>query len=622
MEALGVSDIDGTLAAKGYFGVYEVFKCNCALDFLNQKFYSYEIPPEVPVASESKCSVERSYYDASLKNLPSVYRNIRSSQWMKQESEAFAQAPPPFEKTCMKYVMNLSETGHALCADPKGMPQSGAPKPCVSPLYVNSIYNIFTDVFSCLGIAQKEMVAKMMVESSFHANTFVPIQPAEKIALVKNSKGEDQVKVVRWTTKKDSRGVPLVNSETKNPILIYHFKNVLDDGRKNYTEVGGDSGVGQLTGDAIAEVNRTLPAALKKISQGQHPACQRLKSLLKYMNPHNPQVAEVNMSVKAIRFQRTSKGLFEPLAKDDKGYPKPRADEASADTISLKGRAKIANRCDLIAPPEGLVKNILYTAIHAENIADEVRNQVLKKGALVMLYELFGGTDALLIEKHRNLMNRKDEIKQKFNRKVKDFLERYDNLEAETATQLKSDFAKQLREEQSVLNKEFEDLSKQTEAPIDALGKFKLKDLYKILAVQAYNAGPNATSNSLVTFLQARYDALRQGNSSAYLTVDDFNFWTSSSHFRDYQCPYVSNFEDIRDPCLPVFDAVKNGFAQFLRSCQKGGGRGYAAVVAHRVKKINKVIAEGQCSPKSFLTLCGDDKNVVCDEKGTCRCAN
>ncbi len=622
MEALGVSDIDGTLAAKGQFGAYEVFKCNCALDYLNQKFYAYEIPPNLPVNSDSKCAADRAYYDSALQALPSVYRNIRSSAWIKQEAEANPNVPPPFEKTCMKYVMNLSETSHALCSDPKGMPQSGAPKPCVSPTYVNSIYNIFTDMFSCLEIPQKEMVAKMMVESSFHANTFVPIQPAEKIALIKSSKGDDQVKVVRWTTKKDSRGVPLVNSESKKPILIYHFKNLMDEGKKNYTEVGGDAGVGQLTGDAIAEVNRTLPAALARIAKGSHPACQRLRSLLKYMNQHSPQTAEVKMSVKAIRFTRNSKGLYEPLSKDDKGYPKPRAESSAEDTVSLNGRAKIANRCDLISPPEGLVKNILYTAVHAENIADEVRDQVLKKGALVMLYELFGGADQALIQKHRNLMDRKNDIKRKFNRKVKDFLERYPEMDPEALTQLRADFTKQLRDDQAVLNKEFDELSKQTEGPIDALGKFKLKDFYKILAVQAYNAGPNATSNSLVTYLQARYDAFREGNRSALLTIDDFNFWTSSSHFRDYQCPYVSNFEDIRDPCLPIFDAVKNGFSQFLRSCQRGGGRGYAAVVAHRVKKINKVIAEGQCSPKSFLTLCGEEKSVVCDEKGNCRCSN
>ncbi len=621
MQDQGVNDIDSAIANQGFPGAYEVFKCNCALDNLNQPFYHYEIPQNVNISVANKCAGDRTYFERSLESLPSIYKTSRSFDWIKQESKN-QNSPPPFAKACMSYVMNLAETSYARCEGQSSTPIKGAAKPCVSPLYVNSIYNLFSDVFSCLGIPQQEMVAKMMVESSFHANTFVPIRPAENVAILKSlNEGEpDTVKIVRWITKKDDTGKPLVDSDTLQPILRYFFSDPVENGKRNYTMVGGDSGVGQLTGDAIDEVNKNLEQSLSKIRNSSHPACRRLMQVSRHLGKHDPVGTDLNVNLKAIRFSRNSKGVYYPIEKDDKGYPKPRTEDSAKDNVTLSGRAKIGNRCELISPPDGLVKNILYTAIHAENIANDVKRHIKAKGALPIIYELFGGNDPSYTQRFSNLNKRKKKIKGKYDRMLAEMLDEYNQSSAEQLALVKKDLERQKSAELRDINKAIEDLSVEIEKPIDALGIFKLKDLYKIMAVQAYNAGAAGASSDLVTFLQARYDAFKRDGSVGRLTLDDFNFWTVSSQFRDYQCPYVSNFDDKRDPCLKVFDATKNGFPQFLRACQKGGGRGYAAVVAHRVKKINRVLKEGTCSPKSFLTLCGENRDVTCDEKGNCSC--
>lgn len=122
-------------------------------------------------------------------------------------------------RRCVTNVMNkfnLSSYFFARCAGPTGTPVRGEAKPCISKSLVNYTYNALIDVADCMNINPKSLLPKLSNESGLIINTFGS---------------------------------------------------------------GMDAGVGQLTGDAIEEVNKYYDGYLKEIQAAAatgKASCQRI----------------------------------------------------------------------------------------------------------------------------------------------------------------------------------------------------------------------------------------------------------------------------------------------------------------------------------------------------------
>ena len=122
-------------------------------------------------------------------------------------------------RRCVTHVMNkfnLSSFFFARCAGPTGSPSRGGMKPCISKILVNYTYNALMDVADCMNINPKSLLPKLSNESGLIINTFGS---------------------------------------------------------------GMDAGVGQLTGDAIEEVNKYFDGYLREIraaATAGKVSCQRI----------------------------------------------------------------------------------------------------------------------------------------------------------------------------------------------------------------------------------------------------------------------------------------------------------------------------------------------------------
>jgi hypothetical protein len=183
-------------------------------------------------------------------------------------------------RSCVTHIMNkfnLGSFNFARCRGSDGEPARGGVKPCVTKNLVNYTYNALVDVSECLNINTKSLLPKLSNESGLIINTL---------------------------------------------------------------GVGFDAGIGQLTSDAIAEVNKFYDIYLTEVRRAADAgkaSCQRIVSFEKEYN-------EKSQKKYARKFPgKKFNQNFSLLAKVGNG---------------------LSNRCGLIAPPENPMRNILYMGIY------------------------------------------------------------------------------------------------------------------------------------------------------------------------------------------------------------------------------------------------------------------
>lgn len=175
---------------------------------------------------------------------------------LKSYSQTRAQGS--FPRACLTYIMNTfgpKNTRSSLFASCSGSnlrPTRRSFKPCVSDSYINVTYNAFNDVATCLGINPKYLIPKIANESGFHTNAF---------------------------------------------------------------GAGSDTGIGQLTGPAIQDVNRHVNRYKGYVTGSNRASCKRLSPLIINQKPvphqvgarcslmQSPQNPTLNMFYMAIKFQ-------------------------------------------------------------------------------------------------------------------------------------------------------------------------------------------------------------------------------------------------------------------------------------------------------------------------------
>ncbi|MBC7420011.1 MAG: hypothetical protein H7328_04720 [Bdellovibrio sp.] len=179
-----------------------------------------------------------------------ITSNPKLKSWIQLPEKEDADLP----MKCITHIMNsvtLPKANYALCAKASGGGRRGIAKSCVTQNMVSLTYNAYTDVTDCLNLNPKDLLPKISNESGFALNAY---------------------------------------------------------GTK------GDGGIGQLTGIAIAEVNKVYDNYLTQIQKAAatKPSCARIMQ--------------------------------------DK-------------SVLTKASAEPSQRCSLMAVPENPLKNVLYMAI-------------------------------------------------------------------------------------------------------------------------------------------------------------------------------------------------------------------------------------------------------------------
>lgn len=185
----------------------------------------------------------------------------------------------------------------ARCETDSGFPVSNNYVPCLTEDYVNLTYNSFMDVTDCVGVPAKMVIPKIFDESGFHSNAFNPVRK-------KLGKG-------RWST-------PLMQ---------------LPETRRGFMR-GGDTGIGQLTGDGIADIKQNIIPWKNQILNSNRPSCQRIVKFVREIPgpekidssldqrcslikaPPNP---VMNMLFSSILFKRMSQSVQDSWNKKDIG---------------------------------------------------------------------------------------------------------------------------------------------------------------------------------------------------------------------------------------------------------------------------------------------------------------
>ncbi|HND85866.1 MAG TPA: hypothetical protein PLU50_08675, partial [Pseudobdellovibrionaceae bacterium] len=132
------------------------------------------------------------------------------------------------------------------CGTQSGYPIRKNRAPCVTEDYVNLVYNAFQDVTDCMGIPQKLVLPKLLNESGFHINAMAPLRALDA-----------EGKIIKTVL------TPPFTEEQKKGRII-----------------GGDAGVGQLTGSALRDINATINDWTVYINGSEKASCQRLKTYL------------------------------------------------------------------------------------------------------------------------------------------------------------------------------------------------------------------------------------------------------------------------------------------------------------------------------------------------------
>jgi len=192
----------------------------------------------------------------------------------------FQQLPPhyiqsrtqgSFPRECVTFIMNRFGPRNqrsalfATCNRQSLKPTRGGFKPCVTDQYVNVTYTLFNDISTCMGINPKYLIPKITQESGFHLNAF---------------------------------------------------------------GAGADTGIGQLTGPAIRDVNKHFRSYQNHILSSDRESCQRLRPVFANLTPapsstasrcslmRAPENPALNLFYSAVKLQidyRTQDLLFERM---------------------------------------------------------------------------------------------------------------------------------------------------------------------------------------------------------------------------------------------------------------------------------------------------------------------
>ncbi len=222
---------------------------------------------EVPIETSSSCAPERNYLTKQLRALKA---QDQQHQYFKSRTSAeLAEAQLP--KKCVAFAMShfvknifrgdeKPVPNFARCTKPTGVPVQNNWAPCMTDDYVNVIYHSFVDVAACLDLPQKAIVPKLINESGFHINSFAPLKLISK-------------------------------NGASTKLASYPFPD-LSPGE---VVVGGDAGIGQLTGPALSEVKRNINIWSNYIQNSSKPSCRRIVNFMKNLPTQetvNPDINE------------------------------------------------------------------------------------------------------------------------------------------------------------------------------------------------------------------------------------------------------------------------------------------------------------------------------------------
>lgn len=99
-----------------------------------------------------KCPNGSLFYQSEFKKMPLFYSEKRSISYS------------DFPRHCVTRILNLNKSN---LSEKKCTTQQSL---CVTDEYVNVIYNLYSDVFTCLDLPQREMLPWFLVTSGFHLN--------------------------------------------------------------------------------------------------------------------------------------------------------------------------------------------------------------------------------------------------------------------------------------------------------------------------------------------------------------------------------------------------------------------------------------------------------------------
>lgn len=209
-------------------------------------------PNYLEVQEQNSCAEDRSYLVKDLERFQA--RDTQNLFFTDRKTKASKETAP---KQCVVFAMNYfakklinavdqESASFGYCSSEKGFPVHGHKAPCITDDYVNLVYNGFQDMTECLGISQKMIIPKILNESGFHINAMAPLRAL------------------------DASGKIL-----KTPLSF-----PLTDKQKEGRIIGGDVGIGQMTGSALADVNTSIEDWSRSISNSDKASCQRLKTIL------------------------------------------------------------------------------------------------------------------------------------------------------------------------------------------------------------------------------------------------------------------------------------------------------------------------------------------------------
>lgn len=301
----------------------------------------------VEFESEKSCNENRNYFSDNIAEFAKI---DPSKSYVKTRTSEVPKDSIP--RKCVTYVMrsfleggsqlNASDS-FATCDIGQGVPRQGAFKACVTEDYVNLVYNSFVDVADCMGLPQRMMAPKFLIESGFHINAFGALrvydhdvkkdslknmldirvcQPidkatrtATKIAHLKDLvpcnkaktdaylKGEAAMKdklakkkitpeqMREWRSSNEAKLRDVFDFKKADNGWFEELSNMVsnkDACKKNFIEsfcghklsiIGGDAGIGQFTTSAAAEAENQAASTEKAIRSSSKDSCKRIVNI-------------------------------------------------------------------------------------------------------------------------------------------------------------------------------------------------------------------------------------------------------------------------------------------------------------------------------------------------------
>ncbi len=530
-----VVEYEADFASKGKKGVWVhrapptapeniLASCNCKLNFMDAGVVAYE--------DDLSCTEDRKYLQ------PAIEEMRFQNPWIAEERKPFPEAA--FGRECLVLVMKYAYSSAQLqkssaftsCVnvkeirepdkrikDPKtgkmiikkgrileidytqvrssGAPERGRKAPCVTRDYANSVYNAFVDASDCFNMHQKDLLAKLMNESGMHINAY---------------------------------------------------------------GAGDDTGIGQLTGEAIRagfepyfqSGSRTTVREylLREAGKSNKKSCQRI--------------------------------LDFPAAYE-------------------KIDSSTTNRCSLMMPPENPYRNMVYTAVFYRSLLNElagiryIGGKDFVDGPLGM-QEVVPGTD----------FDPGGWIKRlNMKRNIKILLEL--GVRQEKTREIEQDLAKKKVNKKlwaNIIKKELPKAMEEVTIP-----EPDMHALTRALVILGYNSGPAAAAKVFDAYLKKRVETKRG------LKPSELDFLVTD--FRNKKIPAMGNktlnqvaFAAVQsDASAKAYmenlrrTAYTKSLPEFLLIHQDQGFPGYLTVVGEKHKALEKQMGNKSCVSETFIKL-------------------